>query len=530
MPTTRRDFIKTGVAAAAVVAMPRPLLVRLGRRPEPVPPIEDPRIKELALGALDAARSAGAAYADVRLTHETELPAGATRPSAETMEVGVRALMNGYWGFASGPLWTPDEMSRLGREAVLQAKVNATGKSRPVELAPVAAVSDGHWTTPVNMNPFETSPLEIRDYLEGLKTFVQETRGAYPSQLDAAFTREDKAFASTTGTFCTQRLYRTFGIVLLSLERNGRSASKRVDELSMAGLGWEYWREQPVRELIRRDLAWLEEQLKLPIKPVEVGRFDAVLTASVVAALVDQTLGYATELDRAMGFEANAGGTSFITDPLTALGTYRCGAPLLTLTANRTEPGGCATVNWDDEGVAPDEFALVKDGVLADFQTTREGAGWLSDWYRRNGRPFRSHGCANAQSAVYAQMEHIPNLAMAPGHEATDFEGLTAGLGNGIAIMNGGIDMDFQHLNGQMRALMLEIKGGKPVAVLNGAGALFRAPEFWKSLMAVGGPASVLRVGKSATKGEPAQATVHSVSAPPAVVKQLTIVDYERRA
>src|SRR5690606_19328218 len=128
--------------------------------------------------------------------------------------------------------------------------------------------------------------------------------------------------------------------------------------------------------------------------------------------------------------------------------SFEVGAPALSLRANRSERGGAATVHWDDEGVEPDEFALVEDGVLKDYQTTREGAGWLAESYASQGRPVRSHGCAYAPSAVDAPLTHRPNLVVAPGTEALDFDSAIASLGQGIAVRKLDIDMDFQGLNG----------------------------------------------------------------------------------
>ena len=139
----------------------RPLLAQLGAKPEPVPPIQDPRLKALALRAVDAARAAGASYADVRLSHtRTRSFAPSIRQirDGESMVVGARALVDGYWGFASSPVWSPEELARLGREAVHQAKANAIGPARVVELAPAPAVADGHWVMPVVIDPLETSP------------------------------------------------------------------------------------------------------------------------------------------------------------------------------------------------------------------------------------------------------------------------------------------------------------------------------------------------------------------------------------
>ncbi|MBX6333525.1 MAG: hypothetical protein IRY91_16885, partial [Gemmatimonadaceae bacterium] len=75
-----------------------------------------------------------------------------------------------------------------------------------------------------------------------------------------------------------------------------------------------------------------------------------------------------------------------------------------------------------------------------------------------------------------------------------------------------------------------EVKRGKRVARIASAGFLFRATELWKNLLAIGGEQSVRRYGMSAAKGEPAQRCYHSVSAPAAVVKELTLIDPMRKA
>jgi TldD protein len=546
MSITRRDLLKAGAVAATVAAMPRSMQAQFGRRPEPVPPIEDPRLKALALRALDAAKSAGAAYADVRLTHERVRNFSTTSTKdSEILLVGVRALVEGYWGFASSPVWSPDEMARLAREAVHQAKTNALGQSRPVELAAAPVVADGHWTMPVAIDPLAVSPFEVRDFLSSLSIYTgrfPETRPA-GGLIGTAATAvvQEKAFASTAGSYCTQRCYRTGGELTVSLAQSqGRHT---LDCLTPAGMGWELFvadklpriREGTLREEIRRAIEDMKEDLRLPFKPVEVGRYDTVFNALGMAYLVQGTLGPATELDRTLGYEANAGGTSYLNDPFNMVGSYQAGAPALTLTAERSEPGAVATVKWDDEGVEPDAFPIVKDGMLVDFQTTRESASWLKDYYAKANKPVRSHGCAAAPSAVYAPMQRTPNLTLAPGREPHDFDALVKGLTTGIAIegtiKTTRVEMDFQHASGLwLGGRVYEVKNGKRVARIATAGFLFRATELWKSLQALGGEASLRRYGRAAQKGEPAQECWHSVTAAPAVVKDLTVIDPLRKA
>jgi TldD protein len=231
-----------------------------------------------------------------------------------------------------------------------------------------------------------------------------------------------------------------------------------------------------------------------------------------------------------MGDEANASGTSYINDPLAMIGTYQTGTSALTVTGNRSEPGGCATVRWDDEGVTPDQFSIIDGGILQDFQTTRESAGWLQSWYTAHGRHVQSHGCANAPSAMDVTLQHAPNLALVPGRDALDFDTLLHELRDGVAITNAQLNVDFQCLNGMAVGQTYEVKGGTRTAIIANAGILFRSPELWKGLTALGGTRAAQRYGMSARKGEPQQSTWYSVTAVPAAFKQLSTIDVMRKA
>jgi TldD protein len=531
MSITRRDFVKVGASAAALASVPRPLRAQFGGVAQEVPPIQDPRVKELASRALDAARSAGASYADVRLSYTWErtfIGHRGNRPmeGVETLAGGVRALVNGYWGFASGPVWSADEMARLGREAAHQAQTNALGKPREVALAPTSKVLDGHWVMPVKSDPFDVFPGEVLDLLEGLRIHTARDAEATLIRRDAIFQRQETAFGSTDGSYCTQRTYRTSSNLGVGVKHAGKQETRFLNIVTPAGLGWEHLREAPLRDAITRLVAEMKEDLAMPVKPVDVGRYDIVFDAKSVADVVDETLGVATQLDRALGYEANAGGTSWLNDPVAMRGTQQVGAPILKITGNRSEAGGCATVKWDGEGVPPEDFALVNNGVLADFQTTRETAAWM----KTQSGALRSHGCAGAPSALEPALTHTPNLILAPGREAGEFNDLVADLRTGIAVKDVELDMDFQQLNGYAIGRFYDVKQGKRVARLAGAGILFRSPELWKGLLRLGGSESARRYGAISSKGEPSQLTYHSVTAVPAVFKQLTVVDVTRKA
>lgn len=543
--TTRRDFLRLGsVATAGLIGWPVGTMLAHADRPRRVdaPRRGDPALRELAARALDAARTAGATYADVRLTRTQQEflrfdGLGSGLPvTTEDFAVGVRALVDGYWGFVASPLWTTDEADRLGREAAGQARVNTWGKTRPVrlDLTPVAGV--GEWTMPVKRDPFTVPVEEKIDYMTAVMQAAAEL-DLTNMFAEISFARQEKTFASTDGAFLTQTLYNSLGgssvitMTVVDRLRQG-SGSAWPPFVTASGVGYEILEDV---DLLARVPSLHDEALATVRSPAPagVGRYDVVFGAGVTAQLVDQTIGATTELDRALGLEANASGVSYLAPPRAVLGQYRLGPPTLTVTANRSEPGGVATVRWDDDGVAPDDFALVQHGVVEDYQTTREQVAWLETWYRSAGRPVRSHGCANSGSAADIPMQHWPNLAMAPAPTDVTFADLVADTQRGLAVEFGLLSMDHRNLNGLITGdfggRVYEIVNGKLGRRVKGAALEFRVPDFWKNMVAMGGPGSRQRLGLSSTKGQPLQTTFHSVTAVPIKVRQVNVTNFGRR-
>ncbi len=540
MPDTRRTFLKRGVTtavglSAASMFTPQPVLAHAAVKSRATPPINDPQIKTLMLRGVDAARQAGARYADIRLTHEyfRIVKGGAGSRDSEAISVGVRALVDDYWGFAASSIWSGDEIARLGQEAAFLAKTNALGAGRVVDLASTPAVKDGHWTMPVRIDPFSLHPSHIYDVLEGVAISWKEGRYKFRvgTEWAADFFRQEKAFASTDGTYLTQTTYRTGGF--FKLDYNGGrdiGGQASVDFLTPSGLGFEMFDEQRLRDSIDPLIESIERDSKLPIKPVDVGRFDTVLGVGAMASLLCDTIGIATEMDRAMGFEANADGTSYLNDPSTMIGSYALGTPALSVVANRSDPGAVATVQWDDEGVAPEPFSLIEDGKVVDFQTTRESASWLDDAYTQRRIGLKSHGCSHASAGVDAPMVRCANLVMTPGKESLGFDDLMKVVGEGIAFRGLNVSTDFQKLNGMAYGSGYEIHNGQPVARIKDVGILFRTPEFWKSLSAVGGAASAKRFGLDTGKGQPQQTAYASMTAVPCAFTKVAVIDIMRKA
>jgi len=334
--------------------------------------------------------------------------------------------------------------------------------------------------------------------------------------------KDERTVATMDGTFVGQTHYVTdfqYGVRVVEHLVTKNSGWRADPEASPVARGWEAVLRYPYRERVP---VIREEALRMRVsEPMTIGRYDVIFDAPAVAAMLRATLVPATEADRAMGYLANGAGTSFLTDPLDMIGTYQIASPLVSVSANRTLAAGCATVGWDDEGVAPADAPLITKGVLTDFQTTREAASWFAPYYAKRGIPVRSNGCAGTGEVTEPVTQASPNFVVAPGAQDATFLDLVHSVKTGIAIVGGAVQADFQGLTGLGRGVLTyAVADGALGAVLQGGAWNFRAPEFWKSVAAVGGPNSVASYGFASVRG----GGYHTVAAVPMVVRNVPFV------
>jgi TldD protein len=543
---SRRSFLRTGSLAVAAAAIPVHAASATGlTTPSDLDPLGSPFGSEddqkgLTEAAISAAKAAGASYTDVQIRWRQQEDwvyfmgkAYPTPSRNDTIGFGVRSLVNGYWGFAAadGEIST-DVAAQLGRDSVAQAKIAATGKERVAELAPTPVVT-GSWRMPVEIDPFMVSLEEKADYCMAISDHISRDRYGVGTTTFLFLFKEDRTFGSSEGSFVTQTVYRTSGTLSLGVPRDWLTEIPGGAEFELytpAGRGWEYIRNS--KDIKDRTSMLVDRALgaRRP-KPVDVGRYDVVFDASAIAGILGQTVGIATELDRAMGNEANGVGTSYLNDPNAMIGTFKIGSPLLNVTANRSMPGGAATVKWDDEGVAPADFALVKDGILADFQTTREAASWLAPTYKKAGKPVQSNGCAGAYSATLPMQQFDANLVMRPGAQELSFDDLVKSTKKGYAVLGGYTYADQQALNGSAGGdFVYEIVDGKLGRTVSNAQIIYRSPEFWKNLVALGGSKTAATFGFNRYRDEYSHQSAHSVSAVPVKVTGVAMTDVTRKA
>ena len=538
MTHSRRDFIKTVSAVAATSAIGTRGLSTVDRLISPTgSSVGDPTYRELTQVALDAARAAGATYADIRIsarrsqrisTRENRLQGA---DDSDTLGFGVRALSNGAWGFAASNILTKDAVAQIARDAVAIAKANSAVQIKPIVLAPAPAAT-GEWKSPIKIDPFDVPITEKVALLLAANAAALKVQGAKFVTSNMFFLREEKTLATSDGTFVVQTIYRaqpSMNVTAVSADF-ADFQSRQSNDVAPMGLGYEYVTSANMVENATR---WANEAVqKLSAKSVDVGRYDLVLHPSHLWLTLHESVAHPTELDRVYGYEANYAGTSFVSPPERTLGKLRYGSSLLNVHGDRHQHGSLAAIGWDDEGVAPDDFPIIEDGVLVDYQTTREQASWLSWWYASRHQPVRSHGCSYAQSWQDVQFQRMPNVSIKPGHDDTVWDDLIAATDAGIAILgDGSFSIDQQRLNAQFGGqLFYEIKGGKIVGMLKDVAYQMRTPEFWGGMDMIGGPRSYFMGGAfNDGKGQPSQINAVSHGCVPARFRQVNVINTGRK-
>ncbi len=524
----RRRFIE--LAGTAGVALASGLLTSRCRT-EPVSdfPAPDPTEKELALLALDEARAAGAEYADVRISQHRfegvgtreERITSATR--TESYGVGVRALVGGSWGFAASGEVSRSAVGRIARLAAATAKANNQVAPSRVELAPVEVYPDARWVTPHQIDPFDIPLEEKAELLFSANRRALAVKGASFVSSSLFAVNERRLLATSEGSVVYQTLIRINPDLRVTAVSSDRSDfQSRGAVVQPAGRGWEYVLELDLPGNAER---WAEEAVaKLSAHSVEEGDWDLVLAPSNLWLTIHEAIGHPTELDRALGYEANYAGTSFLAPPDQVLNRFRLGPEFMNFVGNRDERAGCATVGWDDEAVPATAWPIVKDGLFVNYQTTREQASWISE---KTGVE-RSLGCAHAQNWAGISFQRMPNVSLMPGEEELGRDEVLGAVERGIFIEgDGSYSIDQQRYNAQFGGQVFwEIRGGKKHRMLRDVAYVVRTPDFWNSLALLGGP-STYELGASFgdAKGQPGQSNAVSHGCPVALFKNVKIIN-----
>jgi TldD protein len=485
-------------------------------------------LRAMADAALQRAAGLGAQHADFRAERHRGQRIGLSDGNLETLfdtddlGIAVRVVVDGTWGFASTVDLTPDAAAQAARQAVDVARVSAAINAEPIELADEPGHGDVTWVSAYEVDPFDVGVADkvglLREWSAGLLAHNRI------DHVDASlYEVKECKFYSDGATTATQQRVRVHPVITaVAVDADGRFETMRT-LAPPAGRGYEYltgtaW-DFPA------ELAELPGLLaeKLSAPTVIAGDYDLVIEPSNLWLVIHESIGHATELDRALGYEAAYAGTSFATPD--KLGTLTYGSPVMHVTGDRVAEHGLATIGYDDEGVAGQSWDLISGGVLTGYQLDRRIA--------RHTGFARSNGCAFADSPSHMPLQRMANVSLRPAENGPSTENLIAGVTSGIYIAGDkSWSIDMQRYNFQFTGQRFyKIENGRLAGQLRDVAYQATTTDFWNSMEAVGGPQTYVLGGAfNCGKGQPGQVAPVSHGCPAVLMRGIRVLNTAEEA
>ena len=468
-------------------------------------------MKDLAERAVEAARLAGADYADSRVlivldqTVQVEDLSPKFIGDQHDAGIGVRVLKDGAWGFASISRVDKRSAEKAAKEAVAVAKASALAAGREKITLAAEPAHIGRFETKVAIDPFSIPVDEKTALLLRINATMLKVKGIVKAEARTRATRRHQFFASSEGSSIETLITSVNAEYTAVAADKGDSQTRSLLDFPL-NKGWEHILSRKMEDQAGRIAE--EAVAKLSAAYPEEGLIDLILDPSHLALTIHESVGHATELDRVLGYEANFAGTSFVTLDKKEQG-FKYGSDLIHFVADNTLEGGLATTGWDDEGVACQKWDIIKNGMFKNYSSTREVA--IRAGYNR------SFGSGRADSYASMPINRIPNLCLMPGEKNISPEELMAGVKKGICIEGrGSWSIDQRRLNFQFGGdVFYEIKNGKKDRMLRDVIYQSVTPDFWGAVDGISGAAWWEPRGfQNCGKGEPMQTAQMTNGAP----------------
>ncbi len=543
----RRDFIqRSGMGAGALLLSGVPIIGNTVSAEALLDGGLDLALKKrLADAALNAAKSKGATYADVRIgrylnqfviTREDKVQ---NIVNTESYGVGIRVISNGSWGFsAMSDVQNEAQMAKAAERAVAIANANARLVKEPIQLAPQKGLGEVSWKTPNIKNAFEVPVKEKVDLLMAVNSAAMQNGANFVNSVMFQV-NEQKYFASTDGSYIDQDVHRIWpNFTVTAIDKATGKFQTRNSLSAPVGMSYEYLQTNPKDKItgittrynkgydMLEDVIAASKQAKEKIvaKTVEAGKYDLVLDPSHTWLTIHESVGHPLELDRVLGYEANYAGTSFATMDKWKTKTFPYGSTEVNFIADKTQPGSLGAVGYDDEGVPCKKWDLVKDGKLVNYQAIRDQVHMLGE--------TESHGCCYADGWDSIQFQRMANVSMLPGKQPLSVDEMIKDVKKGIYIIgDGSFSIDQQRYNFQFGGqLFYEIKDGKIAGMLKDVAYQSNTQEFWNSCVKVCDEKDY-RMGGSFFdgKGQPSQSSAVSHGSSTARFNGVNVINTARR-
>ncbi|MDP9017176.1 MAG: TldD/PmbA family protein [Candidatus Eremiobacteraeota bacterium] len=463
-----------------------------------------------AAQVLDTASARGAQYADVQFwdvySDNIFVRNSVVRGvgSTATLGYGVRALVDGSWGFAGSDRFDKASLDATAALAVSIAKASARVTNRIRAVQPTEKYVD-RYTTAFEIDPRSISLSKRADDLIAAEKAVHVAKNVITGFSLYNGWDTNKEFYSTTGSAIMQRILQTgaaVGAVAIGKDGDVQQRIGPGDFGLFQGGGYEVVHRA---DLLANAHLYGEEASQLadaPVLPEQTTNL--IIHGSVLNLQMHESIGHPLELDRTLGWEANFSGVSWAT--VDKVGQLRYGSDKMSVYCDNTLPSGFATVGYDDEGVKPQRVTLIENGILRSFESSRDTAAQTG---------LAQTASVRAQDWASVPMVRMTNIVLAPG-EGT-LESIIADTNDGVMVS--GIrswSIDDHRLNFQFGPqIAWEIKNGKRGKMYKKPTYTGITPQFWGSMDRVAGESEMVVWGTpNCGKGEPVQSgrTSHACS------------------
>jgi TldD protein len=465
---------------------------------------------DVAKQAVEAAKAAGADYADGRVGHDTTESITVRNQEMEGIDrsdshgIGIRVLVDGYWGFAATARLEPGEIERTAKLAVEIAKAASRLPMDPITLTEVEPQA-GTWHSPMQEDPFNV-PLEekVALLMEATRR-MQTVQGLAFAEGGIDLFRRRTWLATSEGTAVEQTTLQS-GAGIEAVAIGEGEMQRRSFPNSFRGhvsaAGWEHIQKLGLVEEAERTATEAVELLTAKECPSEVTTL--VIDSGQMELQIHESIGHAVELDRVLGMEEAYAGSSWVKPG--DRGSLRYASDVVSITADASLPGGLGSFGWDDEGVPASHMPIIVDGIFQDFISSRETASVI-------GVP--SSGAMRADGWQHLPLIRMTNISIEP-REGT-LADILGDTDDGLFMTtNTSWSIDDHRINFQFGCeVAWRIKDGKLTEMYRNPNYTGITPEFWQSCDAVGGredwtlwgtpncgkgqPGQVARVGHGAT-------------------------------
>ncbi len=452
--------------------------------------------------ALEEAGKKGASYADIRISEilREVLTVKNGEPEAvnflQTKGFGVRVVADGAWGFAGSVDINKEEIMRTVEKAVTIARASALLKKKEAVLIREEARED-QYVSSFQKDPFEIPVEEKLDVLIQAGRILKEQSPL----IKAAYTyyrgyRENKLFMNSEGAKINQQTTWCGGGLSAIAVRNGEMQTRSYPSSfggNNATSGYEFFESFALVDHAKetgQELLKLFEAEKCPS-----GEIDLVLTGDQLALQIHESCGHPTELDRALGTEADYAGTSFLTPE--KLGNFQYGSEKVSIVADATVPHGLGTFGYDDEGTRAKRVYLVKKGLFVGYQSSRETAAELD--------LEESSGGMRADSPLALPLIRMTNINLLPGDWKS--EEVVEDTKDGVLMLtNRSWSIDDRRINFQFGTeIGWRIRNGSKENMVKNPTYMGVTPRFWGSCDAVSKDDWIMHGVPNCGKGVPSQ-------------------------